>query len=167
MSVSLCPLITPDGAYPTPPAPKDPARLAYSFTVPGEPRSAGVARSSVRTALQAHGLGNLVEPATQIMGELVACGGRFAPGQDLYYSLCWRDGILRLVNWDPHHSHSNPDLAATCTSRRKRMLMLVACVVHECGGTWGIADPKPASEGTTVWANLPQAGAVAYTARRD
>ena len=79
----------------------------------------------------------------------------FAPGQDLHHSLRWRDGTLRLVNWDPHSAHGEPVLNAMCTAIRKRQLLLLACVVREGGGTWGIARSAPASEGTKVWVDLP------------
>ncbi|MBB5117342.1 hypothetical protein AF335_02215 [Streptomyces eurocidicus] len=167
--LTLCPLIVQDVTlHPEqdPAPPKDPAGLAYSFTVPAEPRSPAVARRTVRAALYAHGLAEFVDPALQAISELVTCGALFAPGQDLYYSLRWRDGVLRLVNWDPHSSHSDPAQAALCTGSRKRLLLLLACVVRECDGTWGISEPAPATEGTRVWANLPEAGAKSYGVRR-
>ncbi|MGI5527978.1 ATP-binding protein [Streptomyces syringium] len=166
MPVSLCPLTVQSVTHHPSPTAQDPAGLSYSFTVPGEPRSAGIARSNVHTALHAHGLGELEEPALHVASELVACGALFAPGQDLYYSVRWRDGTLRIVNWDPHHSHSAPDLAASCRARRKRQLLLLACIVRECDGSWGITKPAPATEGTRVWADLPHAGTAAYAARR-
>ncbi|UQI48256.1 ATP-binding protein [Streptomyces sp. HU2014] len=166
--ITLCPLITQDVVRHSAPdgAPARPrARLAYSFTVPGDPRSAAVARHTVRSALYGHDLAVFVDPALQVITELVTCGALFAPGQDLYYSLRWREGILRLVNWDPHSSHSDPVHAAHCTSSRKRLLLLLACVVRECGGTWGITDPTPTTEGTKVWADLPETGAKTYGKR--
>ncbi|MBT2383612.1 hypothetical protein [Streptomyces sp. ISL-11] len=47
-------------------------------------------------------------------------------------------------------------------SLRRRQLLLLACVVREHGGTWGIAQAAPATEGTKVWVNLPGDPAAAY-----
>ncbi|MEU7167984.1 ATP-binding protein [Streptomyces morookaense] len=158
MPARLCPLFTPH---------REPSRLAYSFTVPGEPRSAAVARGSVRTALRAHELADIEEPAVQVVSELVACAALFAPDQNLYVSLGWHAETLRIVSWDPHPpGHRDRALGAVCTARRRRQLLLAIGVVRECRGTWGAAKPAPATEGTTVWANLPRTGAAAYAARR-
>jgi hypothetical protein len=168
VTVSLCPLIAPAVTHHPerdPAASRTPSGLAYSFTVPGEPHSSAAARNAVSAALHAHGLAAIEQPALQVITELVTCGALFAPGQDLYYSIRWREGILRLVNWDPHSSHTNPADAATCTAGRKRTLLLLATIVRECAGTWGIAEPTPTTEGTKVWANLPETGARAYAAR--
>ncbi|MBT2383615.1 ATP-binding protein [Streptomyces sp. ISL-11] len=163
MPASLCPLTTnPSPLPPEPLTPHNPTGLAYSFTVPGEPRSAGIARNAVRSALRAHGLDGMDDPALQVVSELVACAIQFAPGEDLYHSLRWRDGTLRLVNWDPHSTHCDPLLTATCMSLRRRQLLLLACVVREHGGTWGIAQAAPATEGTKVWVNLPGDPATSY-----
>ncbi|WP_235490466.1 ATP-binding protein, partial [Streptomyces roseoverticillatus] len=140
------------------PRSSDPSALSYSFTVPGDPLSAPIVRATIRTVLRAHGLTAVEEPTLSIAGELVACATRFAPGQDLYHSLRWCDGALRIVNWDAHHAHSDPHQAAHCTACRKRTLLLLAAVVHECRGTWGISKPGPANEGTRVWARLPLPG---------
>ncbi|GAA3047412.1 hypothetical protein FHS39_000564 [Streptomyces olivoverticillatus] len=165
-SSRICPLVParPQGiTHPT----RKPAALAYSFTVPGEPRSAAVARDTVRTALYAHGLAALAEPGTLVASELVACAARFAPGEALYLSLSWRDSALRTVLWDPHPArHHDPVATAICAAGRKRLLLLLACVVRECRGKWGVGKPVPADEGTTVWVSLPLGGAVSYTEAR-
>ncbi|MGW1073414.1 ATP-binding protein [Streptomyces sp. NPDC002537] len=163
MSVGLCPLIS----QPAPKAerpPLAPEKLAYSFTLPGGPEAAGIARDNARTSLRAHGLHGIEAPALQIVGELTAAASLFAPGQALYISLGWReDESLRTVVWDPHpRTHADPDATTVCIAHRRRLLLLLACVVRECDGTWGFADPAPASEGTRVWANLPRTGAAAY-----
>lgn len=44
--------------------------------------------------------------------------------------------------------------------------MLLACVVRECDGTWGIDQADTAIEGTRIWANLPYTGAHSYVHRR-
>ncbi|WP_372409212.1 ATP-binding protein [Streptomyces luteireticuli] len=165
MPVSLCPLVSPDSCD-DPPAPvrtADPTSLSYSFTIPGESRSAAVARRNVQASLCAHGLTGIAPPVLQVVGELVACAVMFEPGQNLYLSLNWRDDALRTVLWDPHPSHrSEPAASLLCADRRRRMLLLLACVARECGGDWGIDTPGPGAEGTKVWAVLPYTGAAAY-----
>ncbi|MEU1818764.1 ATP-binding protein [Streptomyces roseifaciens] len=165
---TLCPLITPIPRTPSTlasthrpayiPRSADPSALAYSFTVPGDPRSAAVVRATVRSVLRTHGLTAMEEAVLSVAGELVACATRFAPGQDLYHSLRWQEGALRIVNWDAHHAHSDTRQAAHCTACRKRTLLLLAAVVHECRGTWGISKPGSTAEGTRVWASLPLGG---------
>ncbi|MGK5546832.1 ATP-binding protein [Streptomyces sp. URMC 127] len=165
----LCPLITPTPPNPSTlsttqrpaykPRSSDPSALSYSFTVPGDPLSATVVRATIRSVLRAHGLGTIEEPALAVSGELVACSTRFAPGQDLYHSLRWCDGALRIVNWDAHHGHTDTHDAAHCTAQRKRALLLLAAVVRECRGTWGISKPGADTEGTRVWARIPLPGA--------
>ncbi|MEH6374719.1 ATP-binding protein [Streptomyces sp. KLMMK] len=161
----LCPLITPTPSNPptlatthrpayTPRSP-EPSALSYSFTVPGDPRSAPVVRATVRSVLRIHGISAIEEPVLSVAGELIACAARFAPGQEIYHSLRWCDGALRIVNWDAHHAHSDARQAAHCTACRKRALLLLAAVVHECRGTWGISKPGAANEGTRVWVRLP------------
>ncbi|MGK5733558.1 hypothetical protein, partial [Streptomyces sp. URMC 124] len=140
------------------PRSSDLSALAYSFTVPGDPRSATVVRATIRSVLRIHGLDAIEEPVLSVAGELVACGTRFAPGQDIYHSLRWCDGALRIVNWDAHHAHSDARQAAHCTACRKRALLLLAAVVRECRGTWGISKPGSTAEGTRVWASLPVEG---------
>ncbi|GAA2719752.1 MULTISPECIES: ATP-binding protein [Streptomyces] len=171
-SVSLCPVVhpaVPDVAEHVRHASiqhRDPYDLAYSYAIPGEPHAVAVARAGVLRALEAHGLGDLVPPALQATGELVACAALFEPGQVLYLSLRWRrevEGVC-ITLWDPHSGHSEADGSARCAARRNRMLYLLACVVHECKGKWGVIRPAPGREGTKVWVNLPRAGAADYAA---
>ncbi len=166
--VSLCPLVTPATREPaehlrhTPTSLREPSTLAYSYAIPGEPHAASVARSNVYNALRAHGLTELEAPALQAAGELVACAAMFEPGKTLYLSLGWKDDGVRIVLWDPHTKHADPRYSAQCTARRNKMLYLLACVVHECGGSWGIDKPAPMREGTRVWVNLPRTGAASF-----
>ncbi|MEV4431800.1 ATP-binding protein [Streptomyces sp. NPDC049555] len=171
-SVSLCPVVHPaasdaaDHVRQSPAPHRDPYDLACTYAIPGEPHAAAVARAGVYRALEAHGLGDLVPPALQATGELVACAALFEPGQVLYLSLRWRhevEGVCITV-WDPHTGHSDVDSSAQCAARRNKMLYLLACVVHECKGKWGVVRPAPAREGTKVWVNLPREGAAQYAA---
>ncbi|MFQ6197398.1 ATP-binding protein [Streptomyces sp. NPDC000405] len=169
--VSLCPSVTPN---PTDPSDRlrsnldhrSPESLAYSYAIPGEPHAAAIARTSVHNALAAHGLTALLPPALQATGELVACAALFEPGRVLYLSVGWQqegEGV-RIVLWDPHTRHVDAEVSAKCAARRNKMLYLLACVVHECKGKWGIIRPTPVREGTRVWVNLPRQGAADYAA---
>ncbi|MFC4516775.1 hypothetical protein, partial [Streptomyces ehimensis] len=110
------------------------------------------------------GLADLLPPALQATGELVACAALFEPGQVLYLSVGWQQEGVRIVVWDPHTRHVDPDSSGKCAARRNKMLYLLACVVHECKGSWGVIRPAPAREGTRVWVNLPRQGAADYAA---
>ncbi|MFD8994293.1 ATP-binding protein [Streptomyces abikoensis] len=169
-SASICPSVTPSTTDPsdhlslTTPTTRSPESLAYSYAIPGEPHAVSVARTSVHNALAAHGLADLLPPALQATGELVACATLFEPGQVLYLSVGWQQEGVRIVVWDPHTRHVDPDGSAKCAARRSKMLYLLACVVHECKGSWGVIRPAPAREGTRVWVNLPRQGAADYAA---
>ncbi|MFI1480957.1 hypothetical protein [Streptomyces sp. NPDC020747] len=65
MPISLC-AVQGDHSAPAPES------LAYSLTLPAALRSPAIARVATRTVLVAHGLGALVDPAEQAVGELVA-----------------------------------------------------------------------------------------------
>ncbi|MFC5720096.1 hypothetical protein ACFP1Z_07930 [Streptomyces gamaensis] len=166
-----CPFITPGRPrhpHPTPyrTATPTPEGLAYSFTVPGEARYAPVVRANVLAALRVHSIRYLAEPVLHVVTELLACGVAFAPGHDLYQSLRWSRETLRIVNWDPHGAHpSNPDAERTCEAGRRRQLLFLSCLVRECKGEWGITAASPSHEGTKVWVELPESGAMAYIAR--
>lgn len=106
MPVSPCPLVNPHAHEPAERPvhtirTADPTGLAYSFTIPGEPRSAALACTHVHTALHAHALTLIEDPVLQIAGELGACAALFEPGQDLYLSVHWRDHTIRTTLWDP------------------------------------------------------------------
>ncbi|MCC3771069.1 ATP-binding protein [Streptomyces sp. UNOC14_S4] len=164
MSVSLCPLIhQPVPATERPPLPL--GKIAYCFTLPGGPEAAGIACDNARASLSRHSISDITLPALQVVSELTAAASLFAPGQALYVHLRWReeDDSLRTIVWDPHpRTHADPDSTATCIAHRKRQLLRLARIVHECGGNWGLSEPADTSEGTRVWADLPRTGAAAY-----
>ncbi|RLU99297.1 hypothetical protein CTZ27_15240 [Streptomyces griseocarneus] len=164
MSAGLCPFIY----QPVPNTEHSPLplkKLTYCFTLPGGPEAAEIARDNARVSLSRHMLANIMLPALQVVGELTAAASLFAPGQALYVHLRWRDedDSLRTIVWDPHpRTHADPDSTATCIAHRKRQLMLLARIIRECGGVWGLSDPAATSEGTRVWADLPRSGAANY-----
>ncbi|MFD6324474.1 ATP-binding protein [Streptomyces sp. NPDC058442] len=160
-STSLCPV---EATADRPPAPPSPDALAYSFTLPAAPQSPAIARAATRTILRVHGLADVMDAAVQVVGELAACSCRLAPAAEVYLSLRYRDGTLRVVLYDAHPRHAHPRLAAACDARRRAALRVLACVVKACSGDWGFGDAREPGGGTRMWAVLPRAGARAYAA---
>ncbi|MFF4502130.1 ATP-binding protein [Streptomyces sp. NPDC001401] len=160
-SVTSCQVPTAVDAPPTPPTPET---LAYSLTLPAAPRSPAIARTATRTILQAHGLGDVADAAVQAVSELASCACRFTPAAEVYVSLRYRDGALRVILYDGHPRHAHPRLAAACEARRRAALRVLACVVRACGGDWGFGDAREPGGGTRMWAVLPYEGARTYGA---
>ncbi|MDJ0466544.1 ATP-binding protein [Streptomyces sp. H27-C3] len=140
LRTALCPVAAPSGtgAAPAPYLrPRPDKGPALSLTVPCVPRSAGIVRATISCALRAHGLDRFGPPATLAVTELTATATRLDAQDDLYLSLRHRDDVLRLVVWDQHPRHSDPDAVAVCEERRRRSLWLLAAVVDDWGGEWG------------------------------
>ncbi|MGX1544557.1 ATP-binding protein [Streptomyces adustus] len=136
--------------------------LAYSPTFPAAPQAPSIARAATRVILRAHGLADVVEPAVQVVNELATCACRFAQSAEVYVSLRYRDGALRVILYDGHPRHTHPRLAAACDTRRHSALRVPACVVRACGGDWGFGAAREPASGTRMWAVLPRATATAY-----
>ncbi|GAA3800110.1 hypothetical protein GCM10023083_39070 [Streptomyces phyllanthi] len=135
--------------------PPGPETLAYSFTLPAEPVSSWIARASTRAVLQAHGLGGMVDAAVQVVAEFVACAWRFTPDAEVYVSLRYREGALRVVLYDGHRRHTHRRLVEACDTRRRAALRVVGCVVRACEGEWGFGEAREPGGGTRMWAVLP------------
>ncbi|MFE2495927.1 ATP-binding protein [Streptomyces scopuliridis] len=136
--------------------PPRPEGLSYSFTLPGEPHCAATARTAVRSALYAHGLAPYTDLAELAATELMGTAVKLTPGRELYLSLRCRTGALRLVLWDQHPRHTNPDDVSVCAERRRGALWLLAAMVGDCGGEWGTAEAEPPQRGVKSWAVLPR-----------
>lgn len=155
---TLCPVTGQEPAPSLAPYPhrRSGARLAVSLTLPGDHRSPAIARGAVTAALRAHGLAAYLWPTVLVAAELVAVTATLTPGRDLYLSLRHRDDALRLLVWDQHPHHPAPVTAARCEARRRRALWLLAAVVDDWGGTWGVTDARPPQHGTNSWATFPR-----------
>lgn len=138
------------------PRPQPHRGLVLSLTLPGDPRSASVGRRAVTAALPTCGFRSHAWPVAQVVGELIAVNAALTPGRDLYLSLRHRDGALRLVLWDQHAHHADPDTLALCGARRRRALWLLAAVIDDWGGEWGLAGAQPPHTGVKSWAVLPR-----------
>ena len=159
LGVTACQAPTP---VDLPPAPPTPETLAYSLTLPAAPLSAAVARAATRNVLRAHGLADMTDAVVQVVSELVACACRFSSSAEVYLSLRYREGTLRVVLYDGHPRHVHPHLAAACEARRRAALRLLRCVVRACRGDWGLGEAREPGGGTRMWAVLPRSGARAY-----
>ena len=159
VSVTSCSIPTAVDLPPTPPTPES---LAYGLTLPAALHSPAIARTATRTILQAHGLEDVAEAAVQAVSELASCACRFTPAAEVYVSLRYRDGVLRVILYDGHPRHAHPRLAAACEARRRAALRVLACVVRACSGDWGFGDAREPGGGTRMWAVLPYEGAWRY-----
>lgn len=130
--------------------------LSLSFTLPGDIRSAPIARTATAAALEAHGLTAYVWPVTYAVTELVSVAARMSAGRELYVSLRQREDAVRLLVWDQHPQHAEPDTAALCEAWRRRALWLLAAVVDDWGGAWGACEVEQPQRGTKSWVRLPR-----------
>lgn len=130
--------------------------LALSFTLPGDVRSALIGRMAIAAALKTHGLAPYAWLTTLAASELITVTARMSPGKELYVSLRHRDDVLRLLVWDQHPHHLDPDVATLCESRRRRALWLLAAVVDDWGGEWGACEASPPQLGIKSWVMLPR-----------
>ncbi|MEV0737498.1 ATP-binding protein [Streptomyces sp. NPDC050549] len=145
-----------------PSEPPAPETLAYSLTLPAAPHTPSIARAATRAVLRAHGLQDVTDAAVQVVSELAACACRFTPTAEVYVSLRYRDGALRVNLYDGHPRHTHARLSAACDARRQATLRVLACVVRACAGDWGFGDAREPGGGTRMWAVLPRAGARGY-----
>ncbi|WRZ19682.1 ATP-binding protein [Streptomyces sp. NBC_00243] len=159
MSASLAASACPVSADLRETAPPSPDTLAYSFTLPAGAASSRIARAATRVVLQSHGLEDMTEAAVQVVAELAACACRFTPDAEVYVSLRYREGALRVVLFDGHPRHSHPRLVAACDARRRAALRVLGCVVRACGGEWGFGEAREPGGGTRMWAVVPWRGA--------
>ncbi|MFE7042792.1 ATP-binding protein [Streptomyces atratus] len=130
--------------------------LALSFTLPGDIRSALIGRTAIAAALKTHGLAPYIWPATLAVAELITVTARMSPGKELYVSLRHRYDALRLLVWDQHPHHPEPDMTTLCETRRRQALWLLTAVVDDWGGEWGACQASPPLRGTKSWVVLPR-----------
>ncbi len=161
-SATHCPLLT--RAYPADPTPPTPGTLAYSLTLPAALASPALARVSARAMLEAHGLSDVLEAAMMAVGELAAVAAQFTDSADFYLSLRYRWDTLRVIVYDSHPPHAQPNLAAACDTRRRAALRFLSCLCRACDGDWGFGPTREPGGGTRMWATLPRAGAAAFGA---
>ncbi|MEV5880956.1 ATP-binding protein [Streptomyces sp. NPDC052101] len=148
-----CPMLA--TMYPADPTPPDPATLAYSLTLPAALASPALARSAARAMLEAHGLSDVLDAGLQAVGELTAVAAQFTDSTDFYLSLRYRWNALRVIVYDSHPPHTQPNLAVACDTRRRAALRFLGCLCRACDGDWGFGPSREPGGGTRMWAMLP------------
>lgn len=141
--------------------PAEPAGVSYSFTLPADPYAPGIARHATRTILEVHHLAEMADAAVQVVSELTACACRFAIEGEVYVSLRFKEGLLRVTLFDDHPRHVSGQLSDACDDNRCVSLNVLDGVVQDCDGEWGI-DGGAELGGTRMWAVLPRKRAAEY-----
>ena len=72
---------------------------AYTLQLPQDPRGPGIARATLRTVLQVHGMRDLIETAELLAGELVTNACKYAPGPCLL-DLVFDGDVVEITVWD-------------------------------------------------------------------
>lgn len=122
----------------------------YSLQVPCHPRSPGIARSTLRSVLQGHGLPQLTDTATLLTSELVTNAVRHSPRPPLVL-VRRRGGQIRVSVWDaapPAFVVSHPSPHET----GGRGLFLLRQLADDWG-QYGLAPSarNGASHGKVIW----------------
>ncbi|MGY3681678.1 ATP-binding protein [Streptomyces sp. TE33382] len=127
---------------------------AYTLQLPQDPRGPGIARATLRTVLRVHGMGELIDTAELLTGELVTNAYRYSSGP---YSLRLRRAgrsRVRVGVWD-----TNPEIPApfsgcleepSALAERGRGLHLV----QQCADSWGaypMGGALPEQSGKLLW----------------
>ncbi|MFJ9585303.1 ATP-binding protein [Streptomyces acidicola] len=116
----------------------------YALRLPHDPRSARVARMTVRAALTSHGMEQLLDVTELLTSELVANAYRHAKGPASLRLRALGEGRLRVFVWDtnpyipPPFDESPtggapPPAPAPADATRGRGLLLV----RQCADAWG------------------------------
>lgn len=113
--------------------------LSYSFALPGVAFCAGLARRAVGELLTRHGLVELRETAVLAASELVSAAYRFTPDQEMLLRVHWQFDALRIILYDQHQSHGQPQRSEECREARSESMWLLAAAVEAHGGDWGLA----------------------------
>ncbi|MER7052175.1 ATP-binding protein [Streptomyces sp. NPDC000351] len=158
-AVFACPVFAEETDF----APPSPDTLTYSLTLPAGPTAPRIALVAARAVLQGHGLEDMADAVVQVVGELAACARRFTSADEVYVSLRYREGALRVVFYDGHRRHEPPRLVAACDARGRAALRVLGCVVRACEGEWGFGEAREPGGGTRMWAVVPRGGARRYT----
>ncbi|NEA62515.1 ATP-binding protein [Streptomyces sp. SID12488] len=156
---SRCPAAPTFPADPTRPTPET---LRYSLTLPAALASPAMASAAATAFLRAHDLADMLDPALQAVSELTATACQFTESMDFYLALRYRAATLRVIVYDSHPRHTQPNLAAACDTRRRASLRVLACVCRACEGDWGFGASREPGGGTRMWATLPRETAAKY-----
>ncbi|WP_329271549.1 hypothetical protein [Streptomyces sp. NBC_01451] len=104
----------------------------------------------------------MLAPALQAVSELTATACQFTESMDFHLALRYRAATLRVIVYDSHPRHTQPNLATACDTRRRASLRVLACVCRSCEGDWGFGASREPGGGTRMWATLPRETAAKY-----
>ncbi|MFF8399834.1 ATP-binding protein [Streptomyces sp. NPDC016172] len=143
--------------------PRSEGRLKSSFDIAqrgareGLPRRdanrVGAMRRIARAFLAYHRLDAMEFVVSLIVSELVTNAIVHSRGTKVDFTMTFRDGELHIAVRNDGMSVCTPDRAASDDAEHGRGLQLVASMVHELGGTWGVESDRH-----TVSCNLPATG---------
>lgn len=144
--------------YAVQPSCSDPApseAWEYYLQLPHDPRAPGIARTTVRAVLVAHGLRELVDTAALLTSELATNAYRYAEGP-ASVRLNWERRRLRVSVWD-----NNPDLPAALAPEPDadggRGLFLLELFSDRCGG-YALGEKPFGLCGKLLWFELGPGG---------
>ncbi|MFI8432606.1 ATP-binding protein [Streptomyces sp. NPDC079020] len=115
-----------------------------------EARRVGAMRRIARAYLAHHGMAGMEFPVTLIVSELVTNAIVHGQGTEVGFTMAFRADHLYIAARSDGPGIRAPDHAPAVDDEHGRGLQLVAFMVSELGGMWGIED-----DGTTVSCHLP------------
>ena len=135
-------------------APRPAPGLVLSLTLPGDPRSAAVGRHAVAASLPRYGLHSYAWPVTLAVTELIAVNAALTPAVSSI-----SPSVTVTTSSASSCGTSTPATptripSTLCEARRRRALWLLAAVVDDWGGEWGVTEGPPPHRGTKSWALL-------------
>lgn len=137
-----------------PPAPPD--TWEYVLQVPHSPLGPSIARATVCTILDRHGLAELIETAELLTSELATNSFRYADGP-ASVRLSWRLGRLRVSVWD--NSSALPSPAAPCDSGVQGRGLRLVDLCADAWNSYQLGANLSGVTGKVTWFELvPQGG---------
>ncbi|UNO39796.1 ATP-binding protein [Streptomyces sp. MST-110588] len=127
----------------------------YELAFPRDPRGPGIARTTLRAVLVAHGLDELLHRAELLTSELTTNSVRYSRGP-ASVRLHWAYPVLRVSVLDssPHlPAPGSSPVPPGCDSERGRGLLIIGLVADKWGGC-AIGDSLLGPGGKTVWFEL-------------
>ncbi|MFM9447561.1 ATP-binding protein [Streptomyces acidiscabies] len=137
----------------------NPDTWTYSLRLPHDPRAARVARMTVRAALTAHAMLELLDPVELLTSELVTNTYRHTTGPASVRLTAPGNGGLRVGIWDTHPHIPEPFAHPTAgrppmppaNKEGGRGLCLVQAYAYAWGG-WPLqGDPGSPGTGKLLW----------------
>ncbi|MDF9813292.1 ATP-binding protein [Streptomyces sp. SPB162] len=133
-------------------APETDAGLSYSLQLPNDPRSARVARVTLRAVLRAHRREGLADVAELLASELVGNALRYSDGV-VTLRVHWREATLRLAVLDNSAAPPVCEAVEAAEAESGRGLALV----RELAEDWGyylVGEEILGVAGKLVWCDI-------------